>query len=500
MRSSIHDKSATHHDIAVQQAHEVTAHGGLVLIDTLLRESGTLDFLRSKSPVLEHRSDTSRGFTPVALISQTLLGLCSGCINLADLGRLKTDEALGKLIGLPKMADADTIRKMLEAQGQAGVDAIWEASRRLVAHVSQSKPNLCQSAFHEGKVSVFFDDTQIEVDGRQFESAAINYDGKTTLSWQTLWVGGFLAAGKMDEGSADVSKHLGPLLMDAKPLWEPLAKENKAHFYADSGSSAGKYINKVDQRGWSWTISYNKWTKVLEPMARAEPDAQWSAAQPRVGRNGEAQIEQFCWLRHQPGDDCERGQDFACVRYRAADGSELFWRYAFVVGGPGATLQPGASAWEPSAWQLPATPQADPKAAAAHFAKHHFKGAMEQGFSNVLGDLDLRHPPCRRLLSNEMWYALAALAHNLLRALQVLRLGPEQQALRIRQIIRWVVTVPVKLTRHAHRSQARFFVAKASLAWWRLALDWVWPRRKRGRPGRPAQPKPAKPASGRKAA
>lgn len=39
---------------------------------------------------------------------------------------------------------------------------------------------------------MFFDDTQLEVGGRKFEGAALNYNGDLALSWQTLWVGPLL--------------------------------------------------------------------------------------------------------------------------------------------------------------------------------------------------------------------------------------------------------------------------------------------------------------------
>jgi hypothetical protein len=45
---------------------------------------------------------------------------------------------------------------------------------------------------HTGQREVFFDDTQLEVNGQQFEGAAINYNGDLAFSWQTLRVGPLL--------------------------------------------------------------------------------------------------------------------------------------------------------------------------------------------------------------------------------------------------------------------------------------------------------------------
>ena len=465
MNRPIFSKVSTHVDFVIQSAEDVSAHGGAVMIDALARDFGLWDRIKAL-PLLDHRSDKSRGFCPEVIIAQIVLGFCTGGINIADAGRLASDPALGQLLGLPRMADASTVNLWLNRQSTEGCDALWGLIREFVQWVMAKAPKA--RLVRQGRLEVFFDDTQIEVEGHQFENTAKNYEGDNSYSWQTFWVGPFIAAARMDRGSVEPSAHLAFLLDDARSLWEPYAREGKAHFFADSGSSAGKYLNKIDRRGWGWTVSYNKWTGVLDKLAEATPDGQWSAPEAAIGRKGEAMIEQHTWLRHQPGGDCERGQDFACVRYRAADGGDLLWRYAYIVCG-----QPGGMA----------APTHQPEEAKKVFKLHHHKGQLEHGFTNLLSDLDLHHPPCSRFDANQMWYTLGALAHNLLRAAQILHMEDEQQAHRLRQVIRWWMSVPVKLSRHAHRTCARYFVPKATLSWWRVMLGTIWPRR---RPGRPA--------------
>jgi Transposase DDE domain group 1 len=465
-------KLHSHLDTVLQTSEDVTAHGGAVIIDALARDFGLWERIRAL-PVLDHRTDTSRGFTPEVIVAQILLSLCTGGISIEDAGRLAGDSALGQLTGLPRMADASTLTLWLNRQSRESTDALWKIIRDFIAWVMARAPQT--RLLHQGKLDVFFDDTQIEVHGRCFQGTAKNYEGDISYSWQTVWTGPFIAAARLDKGSVDPSTHLAFLLDDAKPLWEPYAVKGNAHFYADSGSSAGKYLNKLDRRGWEWSVSYNKWTAVLDRLAEGTPGHQWSPAVAAVGRTGEAIIEQHTWLRHQPGEDCERGHDFACVRWRAAEGGDLFWRYAYIVCG-----QAGGH---------PA-PVHDPAAARRIFPGHHHKGALEHGFSALLSDLDLHHPPCLRFTANEMWYALGALAHNLLRAVQILHMEESQQSQRLRQIIRWWMTVPVKISRHAHRGSARYYVPRAALDWWRVMLEKVWPRRKRGRPAAPGRGRP----------
>lgn len=464
MTRAVFTKSGSHTDFVLQSSEDVSAHGGAVIIDALARDFGLWDRLRARA-VLDHRSDKSRGFSPEVIIAQILFTLGTGGINIEDTGRLAADTALGRLLGLFRMADASTVNTWLNRQTRESIDALWALNREFIAWTMARVPKV--RLLPGGKLEVFFDDTQIEVEGRHFENTAKNYEGNITYSWQTLWTGPFIAAARMDKGSVEPSAHLAFLLDDAKALWEPFAAKGQAHFYADSGSSAGKYLNKIDRRGWEWSVSYNKWTSALDKLAEATPDDQWSPAQDAAGRGGEAIKEQHCWLRHQPGDECLRGHDFACVRYRAADGGDLLWRYAYIVCGQAG----GAPA-----------PVHQPAEARAVFPRHHHKGALEHGFTNLLSDLDLHHPPCQRALANEMWYALGALAHNLLRAVQLLHMDAGQQTLRLRQLIRWWMTVPVKLSTHAHRTSARYFVPKATLTWWRVILGKVWPKRPRGRP------------------
>jgi hypothetical protein len=300
---------------------------------------------------------------------------------------------------------------------------------------------------HGGEVEVFFDDTQIEVDGHQFEGARINYEGNRALGWQTLWYGPWLLDGILD-GAGDVSEHLPVLLAEHQHRWHKRA----SYLYSDSGSSAGKFINRIEQAGFSrWSISYNKWTDMLDRLAAELPESQWSAlptaSQPQ---------EQYAWVKHQPGE-CRQVQRFATVRWKR-DG-DLMWRYAYRV------CQPGDKD----------TPQ-------AVFERHRLKGGKEQGFSEVLSTLDLHHPPCKDLVANQAFYAIGMLAYNVLITLKVLDLPDDAQSWRIQTLIRYLLTVPVTVSSHARYEVARICIPAGWLRWWRLFVDQWVPKRKPGRP------------------
>ena len=435
-------KSKLH--IQLTNSDQATAHGGQVLIDALCRRFDLWKRLHEE-PSLDPRKRTGAGFSPVANIAQLIFTLTSGGASLADAERVGKDRVLMDLLGLERGADQSTLGEWLRAQTKESVIALHRINAELVDWSSQqAKPGRW---LHGGEVEEFFDDTEIELEGHQFEAARINYEGNRALSWQTLWHGPWLLDGILD-GAGDVSEHLPILLQEHQHRWAG----RPSYFYADSGSSAGKYLNRIELGGFSrWSVSYNKWTTVLDRLAAELPESQWSAPPPA----GQPQ-EQYTWVKHQPGE-CAQVQKFATVRWKKE--GDLMWRYAYTVCRAGEKDRPQAV-----------------------FERHHLKGAKEQGFSEVLTGLDLHHPPCLGLIANQAFYAIAMLAYNVLISLKVLDLPDEAQSWRIQTIIRHLLTVPVSVSRHARYEVAHICIPTGWLRWWRLFVDkWV-PKRKAGRP------------------
>jgi hypothetical protein len=137
----------------------------------------------------------------------------------------------------------------------------------------------------------------------------------------------------------------------------------------------------------------------------------------------------------------------------------MFSRYGFVLCEPGAVKSPQAI-----------------------FERHQLKGAKEQGFSHLLSDLDLHHPPGLDLVANQAFYALAVLAYNVLTALRVMELPDDAQSWRVRTLIRHRLTVPVTVSRHARYHRAKIGVPAGWLRWWRLYFERWIPKRRIGRP------------------
>lgn len=437
-----HRKRKTRYEFELTGNGRTTAHGGQVLVDAVCRRFRLWERI-SQIEGIDPRKRKGSGYDPEALAAQLVFMLTSGGASLADAERIGQDAVLLESVGLEKVADQTTLGEWLRAQTPESVRLLCKLSSDFAKEViGASQPARVRIG---GEMEVFFDDTQIEVYGKKIEGARRNYNGELALSWQTLWAGPFLLDQELG-GFGTVAECQEELLDEHGELWA----HGKSYFYADSGSSEGKLLTHTAGAGFTrWSVSYNKWTGPLERIAAETREAAWGEP---ADRNGTT--ETYAWVKHTP-EGMNEAQSFAACRWKKPE--EMFWRYAFVACEKNATRTPRAV-----------------------FERHRVKGACEQRFSEVLSDLDLHHPPCLSLIANRAFYAIAALAYNILTALKVLELEDEQQTWRVRTIIRHLLTVPATVVCHANRRKLRICLPAGMMRWWRLFLTRLVPRRKRG--------------------
>jgi hypothetical protein len=411
-------------------------HAGLVAVEAMARRFGLWAKL-CELRCLDPRKDRKRGYGPEVIVGQLIYALCSGGGCLSDSEALNDDPLAQELFGVEKFADQSQVGEWLREQSPESVGALRQLLQEFVAWVWKQTPP--DRLLHAGQREVFFDDTQLEVSGKHFEGAAINYNGDLALSWQTLWVGPLLTDSHVGSPK-DVSDQLLPMLARNRPLWQ----DKEAHFYADSGSSAGKYLDAIDAEGWRYTVSYNKWTGPLERTAREQPASAWKP----IGD------EHHTLLRHQPEG---RGtpQLFATVRRK----TDLFDTYGFIAC------------------------DARQTDAARVSQRHHLKGEKEQLFGEVLSGLDLHRPPCSALIANQIYYLIAALAYDLMVAIKLMDLNDECQSWRIKTLMKKLVMLPGRLSQRARQWVVKVLVPGAWLCWWQRWAERAWPG-EHG-PGRP---------------
>jgi len=426
-----------------------SVYGGLPAVEALCTQFGLWDKLRA-IPGLDPRTRQGRGFGPEVMVAQLLYSFCSGGASLSDAEEMNAEPLAKLLARVPHFADQTTVGEWLRAQTPGTVAALWgvtqEFVRWVMARAAKERWTYCQ------RLEVFFDDTQIEVSGKKFQGAKMNYNGDMALSWQTFWAGPFLVEAELG-GPGDVSAALPGMLERHRSLWQ----QTPGDFMADSGSSAAHYLESIGQAGLGqWSVSYNKWTTALDRIAQEQPESVWGPAQSAVWRDGSPITEQHGFIRHQP-EGAKEPIHFAVARFKKAD--EFWWNYRHIAcEGPRA------------------------QGAAAVFARHKLKGDKENLLKEVLRGLDLHHPPCAELNANRMFYALGSLAYNLLVALKLLHLPDDCQGWQVKTLFHKIMLMPARLVQHARLIVARIMVAPERLAWWVQTLSRLWPQPKCGRP------------------
>lgn len=444
-------------ELEFASSNRATVHGGQLAIAALLEQFGLWEKVKA-TPALDPRKQKTKGYDPQVYVAAIVFSLTSGGDSLADAERLNEDEALKATLGIKRFPDQSAVAEWLRQIGWEGAGALRRLNRELV----QWALGRCDKRLvtYCGALESFFDDTQIEVSGKCFEGAKLNYEGNVALSWQTLWVGPFLGDAILGSPSQtkepassavtgeDVSAYLPHMLEESRHLWSGW----QTYFYADSASSAGKYMEAVDEEFGNWSISYNKWTGPLEKRCEELKEEFWSKEEQTRWRDGREHTAQYGFVRHQP-EGCEKPKTFAAVRHKESGGLG-FWEYAFV-------------ACKDREESVPAQ---------RVFERHRLKGDKERAFSELLSDMDLHHPPCQRLDANNSYYLLAAFAFNALQALKLLHLPAEHHPKRIKTLIHHLLLIPVEIKRHARKLKAVFFAPAGWVDWWRGFLAELLPR------------------------
>ena len=267
---------------------QASTHGGQLAVAALLDQFGLKDRVR-RELALDPRRHKGKGFAPRVYVTQLLYSFTSGGVSLADAERLNDNGPLKAFLGIAQFPDQTAVGEWLRDIGQPG----WEALRRINRAFVQWAFERAEPARYRpaGRTECFFDNTQIEVSGSSFEGAAINYEGNLALSWQVLLVGPFVAdqilgatsdtkeSPASDQAGKDVSNRLPELSEANAALWP----KDRGYLYADSASSAGKYLETIQRHFSAWSVSYNKWTGPLETKAAELPEWRGRPCKPCAG-------------------------------------------------------------------------------------------------------------------------------------------------------------------------------------------------------------------------
>ena len=97
--------------------------------------------------------------------------------------------------------------------------------------------------------------------------------------------------------------------------------------------------------------------------------------------------------------------------------------------------------------------------------RHRGKQGQENAFKEPLRDLDLHHPPCRKLLARQAFYICGQLAQMLLRSVQYGLLPREARKHGLRSIIRHLIRTVAQLVRASGRWRFDFTKSNFLIGW-----------------------------------
>lgn len=322
-------------------------------------------------------------------------------------------------------SDGEFLAKACESD----VWGVLEAARRLARRVAPAVVEHEVAA--RGFVPVFVDGTEIEVGGELFEGAGRSYGAGRALLLHGAFVGGLWASGRLHPGGVhaahgwreQMESDVAPLLPEGTPVW----------IRTDNAYYGGPFVRFCREQKWDYSISVTHSgckAPVLEQLEGLRESA-WED----VGL-----CEQATLVRHKPNGWVEH----PCVVVRklleGAQG-DLFPVHTVIL----------ASRDDPPLAEL--------------VRRHRGKQGQENAFKGPLRDLDLHHPPCRRLLANQAFHACGQLAQMLLHTVQFNLLPESARKHGLRPLIRHFIRTVARLVRAAGRWRLDFAKSNPRLDW-----------------------------------
>lgn len=431
------------HTIKINFSDEpVTSFGGLVMAE---RMAGRLRLWKTLQGLLPHR----RGYDWLSILKSTMMGLLSGAQGTYASEPLRHEPALLKLLSLGGAPEEVTLWRALKDLGDHQRDEKrLPALQAIVARRMLEKMTRPELLLEGLFVPVFADGTLLEGSGRREGTKVISGKGKG-LMWSAVFVGPALAAQRLaGKGQGEQACIRTMLPQVRRRVLRPLGLVRQALVLADSLHGDGPTLDLIEGEGLSYVIGANKLKATAATLAEQQDHA-WRDTGARPGLGWDASAVCSCWI-HCP--DWPEKRLLVGRRFRRE--GEFIWNYAGVmtnlVERDVAPMLKRGLRFAEAIWRL-----------------YDAKAGMETLLADGLSDLGLHHPPCRQLVRNEGFYAVAALAWLLATAVdriggagepqrgQTLRRDgqprrrPTPSRMRLWRLRRELFTVPARVVRHA---------------------------------------------------
>ncbi len=407
----------------------LTGFGGAGILARTARRFGLFELLEEAVSVKVR----NRGASDTETLWAVIASLARGHGSLSDLDALRADAVASTLLGLDTVPESRRAGEWLGRLRTSDVKGLWEAARRFAERVAPLI--VAHEIDRQGYVGLFVDATGIEVDGRLFERARIDYEGRRGYWMHATFLGGLWAGGQLCPGGGRVTLNWRRLLEwsagmlpAGAPVW----------LRADNAYYEGALVRLCAAHGWDYSISVTNrgWRKPVLEQLEGLADTEWT----------DIRMEEAIFATHRPtGWDAE--QHYVVVRRRTENGQGL--------------LVPRHTVMLVSRNDL---------ALKELVPRHRAKQGQENAFKGPLRDMDLHHLPCRGYRAYQAFYALGQIAQVLLRAVQFTALPKRARKHGIRSVIRYVMRTVAFMVSTGRRLYVHFAKTNFRLHWLYAAM------------------------------
>jgi len=388
--------------IKIDEQMKITGFGGYFIVEKMMRQLGLQDLFGTGLGLKVRERD----FKETDYINSVIANLMTNGIYVSDIDRLKGDNTFQNYAGFERgIPSGNAVAKYFSKADVASVEKMkfinFETTRRIINEMRKHNKSFGR------KIYVFMDSSEIEVTGDQIEGAERNYNGDKSLRIHLIYFEDFIIGGDLYSSSHFVTYGWRELLDNLSKMSDLL--ESEIHIFMDSAYYDYEIIHYIEEHDWTYTITM-KHNESLFENADALDESSWDCDYSELDYYSEK----------------EKRFRRVVVRRIEMEDPDLFgkYNYGFII------------------TNSKESPKLVNKA-------HSLKMGMENNFKHLLIDFNLHHPRFLSLAPNKLYYQLAILSYNLIKAIQYLYLDGHYFFMRVRRFISHFIMIAGRLVNHA---------------------------------------------------
>jgi Transposase DDE domain group 1 len=405
------------------ESHQLTAFGGIVVLQELFRSLNLLDQLKD----VFYRRQTGKIYRPQKLFLQLILHLLLGFRSLRDVTCYRDDPLVQRVLGMHCIVNPATMSRMLQDVSDGEVLAL----RRLMSGQVLDRLSLIALP----RITLDFDGSVCSTT-RRAEGTAVGFNRKKkgARSYYPLFCTIAQTGQVLDllhrPGNVHDSKGAREFILHCVRLVRERCPYSILEIRMDSAFFSDEVVDALADEGVEFSISvpFERFPKLKQLV---ESRRRWKRSGPGCS-SFELSWKPDCWTR--------------CYRF-------LVIRQEVVKQRKG-ELQ--LDLFEPRDWDYEFKVIVTNKNVGVRSVTrfHEGRGSQEGIFAELKTDVAMGHIPVRSRNGNQAYLLAGLLAHNMIRELQM-RQSPPTRATNVTRAARWVFEQVGNLRRHVFQRAGR---------------------------------------------